>query len=134
MPIRDYTNYRRALRPALPESLPAFLDTELQKIEQAFRQIAAGGVEGPEGSQGPEGPSGPPGPQGYPGEDGPQGPTGPQGADGADGPQGPVGPQGPIGPPGPAGSDAPSMLPLVTGEIPPVLVYLEDGSLLGINV
>jgi hypothetical protein len=131
MPIADYTNYRRASRPSLPQSLPPYLDTELQKIEQAFRQIAAGGVDGPEGPQGPAGPTGPQGPQGLPGVPGAEGPEGPSGPQGDNGPEGPQGPQGPEGPPG---SDAPSMLPLTTGEIPPVLVYLEDGSLLGIHI
>jgi len=119
MAIPNYTNYRRASRPPLPESLPPYLDKEFQKIEQAFRQLSAAGVEGPQGPEGPEGP---------------QGPQGPEGQAGAPGPEGPAGADGATGPAGPPGSDAPAMLPLVTGEIPPVLVYLEDGSLVGINI
>lgn len=100
--------------------------TNLNKINQAIRDLYAGASVGPPGPTGPQGPQGPPGatgntgatgatgaqgPQGNPGATGatgPAGPTGNTGAQGATGPQGPVGNTGPTGPQGTTGAAGPT--------------------------
>lgn len=39
MLVKDITPYQRSSRPALPQSLPGYIDVELQKVAVTFNHI-----------------------------------------------------------------------------------------------
>ena len=141
--------YKRRVRPASATSFPAFMDGELQRIDQATTgivealKVAATAIAaaGP-GGDGPPGPPGPPGRDGTDGEagrdgengapgaastvPGPAGPPGPPGRDGIDGPPGATGPKGE---PGDGGSSG-YLVPIANGQSPPILLHTADGRLI----
>jgi len=151
------TPYKRRVRPAALTSFPAFMDGELLRIDQtttslvetlkaavaAIREPVQGeqgprgekGDKGDPGSKGDPGQKGDPGDKGDPGTPGRAGTDGAAGRDGEDGAPGAAstvpGPQGPPGPKGdPGDGGAGTLIPLVNGASPPVLIHTANGRLI----